>query len=96
MSNASSIPPLLPPLSDEERDILGATRTKLATDDPAFEVVVVDDRSSDGTRALLATLQTDPRLHVVDGVEPPDGVLSWGTLGTRATRVMGAKSFCGS
>ncbi len=38
------------PARNEERDVEEATRSKCLQDDPAFEVVVVDDRSSDGTR----------------------------------------------
>ena len=61
------------PARDEERAIEAATRSKCLQDDPAFEVVVVDDRSSDATRALLRRVEAEfPRtLRVVDGVEPP-------------------------
>ncbi len=61
------------PARNEERDVEGATRSKCAQDDPCFEVVVVDDRSSDGTRRILAGLERElPEvLRVVDGVEPP-------------------------
>ena len=41
------------PARDEERAIEAATWSKCRRDDPAFEVVVVDDRSSDGTRGDL-------------------------------------------
>jgi glycosyltransferase involved in cell wall biosynthesis len=61
------------PARDEERAIEAATRSKCLVDDPAFEVVVVDDRSSDGTRAALGHLEREfpGVLRVVDGVEPP-------------------------
>jgi chlorobactene glucosyltransferase len=61
------------PARDEERAVEAATRSKCLQDDPAFEVVVVDDRSSDGTRAILQTLEAEfpGSLGVVDGVEPP-------------------------
>ena len=36
---------------------------------------MVDDRSTDGTRRVLATLASDPRLTIVDGAEPPAGWL---------------------
>jgi glycosyltransferase involved in cell wall biosynthesis len=61
------------PARDEERAIEAATRSKCRQDDPAFEVVVVDDRSSDGTRGLLRRLEAEfpGALRVVDGIEPP-------------------------
>ncbi len=64
------------PARNEERDVKDATRSKCRQDDPSFEVVVVDDRSSDGTRRVLTGLESEfPRvLSVVDGVEPP---LDW-------------------
>jgi chlorobactene glucosyltransferase len=64
------------PARNEERDVEDATRSKCMQDDTSFEVVVVDDRSSDGTRRVLAGLEREfPRiLSVVEGVEPP---LDW-------------------
>jgi len=61
------------PARNEERDVGNATRSKCRQDDPAFEVVAVDDRSSDGTRRILADLEHEfpGVLRVVDGVEPP-------------------------
>lgn len=60
------------PARNEARDIRAATLSKLAQDDGSFEVVVVDDRSEDGTGRILAELaSSDPRLVVVNGVEPP-------------------------
>ncbi len=61
------------PARNEERDVGEATRSKCQQDDPAFEVVVVDDRSSDGTRRVLTALERDfpGVLSVVEGIEPP-------------------------
>ena len=82
------------PARDEERSIEEATRSKCRLDDPAFEVVVVDDRSSDGTRDILRRLEAEfpGTLRVVDGVEPPPDwlgkphALDAGARAARATR----------
>jgi chlorobactene glucosyltransferase len=51
-------------------------RSHLAQGYPEFEVVVVDDRSTDGTARILERLTAeDHRLSVVAGVEPPPGWL---------------------
>jgi chlorobactene glucosyltransferase len=64
------------PARNEERDVEDATRSKCRQDDPSYEVVVVDDVSTDGTRRILEGLEREfPRvLSVVKGVEPP---LDW-------------------
>jgi chlorobactene glucosyltransferase len=67
---------LVIPARNEERGIEEAVRSQLAQDYPDLEVVVVDDRSSDGTRGVLERLaRQDGRLRVVAGVEPPSGWL---------------------
>jgi len=68
---------LIVPARDEERDIETALASLLAQDYPpgAFEVIVVDDRSTDGTAAILARLAVDPALRVIPGGEPPPGWL---------------------
>lgn len=64
------------PARNEERGIEGAVRSHLSQDYPDLEVIVVDDRSTDGTTAILARLRAeDRRLTVVPGVEPPAGWL---------------------
>jgi chlorobactene glucosyltransferase len=64
------------PARNEARGIGEALRSHLAQDYPNLEVIVVDDRSSDGTPEILARLRTeDPRLRVVSGSEPPPGWL---------------------
>ena len=53
-----------------------AVASHLAQDYPDFEVIVVDDRSSDATPGILERLsRRDSRLRVVRGVEPPGGWL---------------------
>jgi chlorobactene glucosyltransferase len=62
------------PARNEARDIEAAVRSHLEQDYPDLEVIVVDDRSTDATSAILSRLAAgDPRLQVVRGVEPPPG-----------------------
>lgn len=64
------------PARDEERSIEEAVSGLLSQTYPALQVVVVDDRSTDGTAAILSRLAAaDPRLEVVTGEEPPTGWL---------------------
>lgn len=65
---------IIVPARDEERSIARAVRGFLAQTYPNLEVVVVNDRSVDGTAAILASID-DPRLIVVTGEEPRDGWL---------------------
>ncbi|HEV7763465.1 MAG TPA: glycosyltransferase family 2 protein [Thermoanaerobaculia bacterium] len=64
------------PARDEERSIERTVRAFLAQTWPALEIVVINDRSTDSTGALLAQLATeDSRVHVIDNEEPPEGWL---------------------
>ncbi|MGH9398877.1 MAG: glycosyltransferase, partial [Thermoanaerobaculia bacterium] len=64
------------PARDEERGIERAVRSHLLQDYANFEVVVVDDRSSDRTGEILAALaREDRRLTVLPGIDPPAGWL---------------------
>lgn len=60
-----------------ERAVIGAcVRSLLAQDYPDFEVLVLDDASTDGTGDVLATLaQTETRLRVLSGTPLPNGWL---------------------
>ncbi len=68
---------ILVPARDEERRILRQSiQSMLGQDYESFEVVAVNDRSTDRTGEILHTLaRENPRLRVVDGREPPAGWL---------------------
>ena len=64
------------PARNEEAEIERAVRSHLDQRYPRIEVVVVDDRSTDGTAVILERLaRTDQRLRLVAGREPPPGWL---------------------
>lgn len=61
---------------NECRNIREALSSLLALDYPSWELIVVDDRSDDGTGAILDAMATDdPRLRVLHVTELPDGWL---------------------
>jgi chlorobactene glucosyltransferase len=63
------------PARDEEREIGRTVRAMLTQTYPHLEIVVVNDRSTDATPAVLASFD-DPRLIVVHATEdPPPGWL---------------------
>jgi len=68
-ATASSVPQpyvsVLVPAHNEAAVIARSVRAMLAMDYPAFEVVVVDDGSTDGTLAALEPLRADARLRIV-------------------------------
>lgn len=62
------------PARNEAHRIESCVRSILASRYPAFELIVVDDRSTDGTSRILAHLaQSDARLTVIEGDELPAG-----------------------
>jgi chlorobactene glucosyltransferase len=76
------------PARNEARAIERTLRAFLAQDYPNFEVILVDDRSTDGTGDLARAIG-DPRLAVIAGEEPPPGWLGkpWAMQqGSRAAR----------
>lgn len=84
MPPASSYPPppalprvsLLVPARDEEDDVGACLRSLLAQDYPDFEVLALDDGSTDGTRHVMDTVAVeDGRLRVMQGAPPPEGWL---------------------
>src|SRR5260221_2129337 len=62
------------PARNEARIIERTVRAWLAQTYSPFELIVVNDRSTDGTGEILHAVG-DPRLVAVDGEEPPSGWL---------------------
>jgi chlorobactene glucosyltransferase len=64
---------VLVPARNEQRNIEACVSSLLAQSYPNFEVIVLDDQSTDGTRPLLTRLSSrDRRLRVLDGLDLPD------------------------
>jgi len=61
------------PARNEAATIATVVRSVLDTSYSPFELLVVDDRSSDRTAAIVESLPADPRLRLVRGEELPDG-----------------------
>ena len=82
---------MIVPARNEEREIAEAVGSLLVQDYPDYEVLVVDDRSTDRTGEILAALP-DPakRLRVLAGREPPAG---W--LGKPHALALGAREATG-
>jgi chlorobactene glucosyltransferase len=79
------------PARNEERDVEATVSAHLAQTYPNFEVIVVDDRSTDATGAILDRLSSrDPRLRVLRSEEPPAG---W--LGKPNALALGAREASG-
>ena len=73
---------------DEERHLDAAVRSLLALDYPDYELIVVDDRSTDRTPTILATIAREsPQLRIVTVTELPAG---W--LGKNHALQLGASS----
>lgn len=62
------------PARNERRNVERCLRSVLATRYPAFEVILVDDHSDDGTGEIArAIAATDPRLRVLESPPLPPG-----------------------
>ncbi len=65
---------LIVPARNEEKNIRRCVEALIAQDYPAFEVLVLDDRSTDATPAILAELSAcDARVQVLHGAQLPAG-----------------------
>lgn len=65
---------MIVPARNEEKNIRRCVEALLAQDYPAFEVLVLDDRSTDSTPAILTKLSTrESRLVILMGTELPVG-----------------------
>ncbi len=62
------------PARDEQRNIQRCIQALLNQTYPSYEIIIVDDRSSDATPQILDQLaEADPRLRVIHGAELPPG-----------------------
>jgi chlorobactene glucosyltransferase len=67
---------IMVPARNEENKIAGCILSLLAQDYPSFEILVLDDQSSDGTRIILEQIANlEPTLKILAGKSPPDGLL---------------------
>ena len=65
---------ILVPARDEEKNIAGCIQSLLMQDYPSFEVLALDDQSSDHTLAILEQLAAEqPKLQVLAGSPLPAG-----------------------
>ena len=65
---------VLIPARDEEANIERCLHSVLAQDHPAFEIIVLDDRSTDRTAGIVDGIAAqDARVRLIEGVPLPDG-----------------------
>jgi chlorobactene glucosyltransferase len=75
-ASAEPMVSVLVPARNEQRSIARCVQSLLEQDYPKYEVIVLDDQSSDGTRAILEHLSpSNPRLRLLDG-KPIPGEIS--------------------
>ena len=67
---------ILVPARNEENNIAGCIYSLLAQDYPSFEVLALDDQSSDSTLSILEKIaSSQPKLKVLEGRPIPEGRL---------------------
>jgi chlorobactene glucosyltransferase len=65
---------ILVPARDEEKRISACIQSLLGQDYPTYEIIVLDDQSSDDTAGILQRIGIDyPRLKILAGTPPPQG-----------------------
>src|SRR5512133_3486700 len=75
-SDAPLVSVLVPARNEEDRVLSECVHSILAQDYESFEVIAVNDRSTDATGAILKSLErASQRLRVIEGAEPPAGWL---------------------
>ena len=75
-SDAPLVSILVPARNEQHRVLEDCIRSILAQDYGQFEVIAVNDRSTDDTGAILETIaKSDKRLRVIEGEELPPGWL---------------------
>lgn len=61
------------PARNEEQNLRACINAILAQTYPSFEIIVVDDQSTDGTPVILTELSKDKRLRALNGSDLPAG-----------------------
>lgn len=75
-NDAPMVSAVVPARNEEHRVLADSIRSILAQDYHAFEVIAIDDRSTDKTLSILRSLaQADTRLQVIEGEDLPPGWL---------------------
>jgi cellulose synthase/poly-beta-1,6-N-acetylglucosamine synthase-like glycosyltransferase len=75
-TDAPMVSVLIPARNEAGRVLEQSVRSVLAQDYAQLEVIAVNDRSTDDTEAVLRSIaETDARLLVINGAEPPGGWL---------------------